>query len=226
MLAVKKKLSLSVILAPLFIVGCAAPDFASNTASVDGYIENEEFAMATDRAPSAKTLYAMANILHSQGRDPELATVLARIIERYPEFLPAYSDLAEVHLRQQRPGDAIRVLSMGVEVVPEDPVMLNNLGMCWFFSEKYEESLANFLKAAANSPNDKQFRANAALPLAMLGRYDEALALFNQVMDSAEAHYNLSILCEARDDFGRAELEAQKAIELAAENGIDLPDSW
>jgi hypothetical protein len=46
-----------------------------------------------------------------------------------------------------------------------------------------------------------------ALALGMCGKYDQALVLYQEVLPVADAHYNLGLLCQARDDTKRAEDE-------------------
>jgi tetratricopeptide (TPR) repeat protein len=61
-----------------------------------------------------------------------------------------------------------------------------------------------FMRAAEAAPENARYRANMATALGLLGRYEEALALFEQVVPPADAHRNLAVLCEARNDMSRA----------------------
>lgn len=104
-----------------------------------------------DQPPSAKTLYSMADILATQGKDTECEFVLRRCLQEHPRFTPAYNSLAELQMRQGRVREAVEVLSRALQIRPRDPVLLNNLGMCLLIREEYDMALAHFTKAATRS---------------------------------------------------------------------------
>ncbi|MCK4602245.1 MAG: tetratricopeptide repeat protein [Phycisphaerae bacterium] len=187
------------------------------------------FQKGANRPPTAKTLYAMAKILASQGKDTECRFVLVRLIREYPDFMVAYCDLAELYLRQDQVDAAIQTLAVGLRVSPRAPVILNNLGMCCLLKKDYEKALESFAEAAAIVPDNIRYRSNMAVAMGMLGRYDEALSLFMQVVPPADAHYNLSVVCEARGDHQRAakernDAEAVRRAEKSAE-GAEEPQA-
>jgi serine/threonine-protein kinase len=149
-----------------------------------------------DRPPTARTLYVMADILASQGRDRDSQYFLERLIKDYPDFLPAYNTLAESQMRQRRVPDAVRTLSAGLEANPGDPVLLNNLGMCRLIQKDYEKALSLFSEAAGIAPERTRYRSNMATALVLLDRRDEALALYEQILPKEEALGNIKRLCE------------------------------
>jgi tetratricopeptide (TPR) repeat protein len=175
---------------------------------------DEEFRSGVDRRPTATTLYAMSRVLVRQGRDNEAEMMLRHSLEQYPRFVPAYNELAQLYLRRSKVGDAMQVLYAGLEHEQNNSMLHNNLGMCWFVRGEHERALDRFTKAAAIDPEDARYRANMAATLGMMGRYEESLALYQQIVSLAHAHYNLSVICEARDDHERAETEYLMALEL------------
>ena len=74
-----------------------------------------------DRPPTAKTLYSMADILATQGKDTECEFVLRRCVQQYPRFTPAYNSLAELQMRQGRVHEAVAMLSQALEIRPRGP---------------------------------------------------------------------------------------------------------
>lgn len=144
--------------------------------------------------PEAKTLYAMSRILVAQGKDDQSELVLERLNKEYPKFIPAYCDLAELRMRQGRVADAVVELNKGLEVAPHDPILLNNMGVCSIFRGDYADALYNFTLAAEVMPREDRYRANMALALGMLGRYEEALNLYKEVLDPALAAENMTII--------------------------------
>ncbi|KPK86345.1 MAG: hypothetical protein AMJ81_01495 [Phycisphaerae bacterium SM23_33] len=215
-----------VVTAAAWPVGCT-PEPTPISYSAAQTMADESFQAGANRPPTAKTLYAMAKILAMQGKDPQCEHVLKRTIREYPAFLPAYCDLAELRVRQRRIDDAIQTLQAALAMSPRDPVLLNNLGMCRMLKAEYKEALDLFTQASAAMPQDARYRANMASALGLLGRFDESLALYQQVVSPAEAHYNLGILCQVRKDMDRAAQEFKKAKALAtasqAESGTAPP---
>ena len=171
----------------------------------------DSFDVATDRAPSVNTLHAMARVMASQGRDAECEVVLDKLIAEHADFLPAYNELAELHMRNGSLLSAQTALELGLERAPNDVVLSNNMGMCLLLQQRYEESLPHFARASAADPSDARSRANMATALGLLGRTDDALALFYQVMPPEDAHHNVAVLCRTIGDNERAELEFRRA---------------
>ena len=150
-----------------------------------------------DRPPSARTLYAMAEILAAQGKDNECEFVLRRCVGQYPSFTPAYNSLAEVRMRQGRIHQAADTLLKALAIRPQDPILLNNLGMCYLVQKHNEEALNCFTRAAGLVPESQKYRANMAAALGLLGRHEEAFALLQQVLPREQARNNADVLREA-----------------------------
>lgn len=174
----------------------------------------EDFDPSGGRKPSARTLYSMSKVMIAQSKDSEAEAILTKLVADHPDFMPAYTDLAELYMRNDRPDSAAEVLKRGVEVAPQDAVLQNNLGMCLMMQGRYEEALDSFTAASTGVPKDARTRGNMAAALGMLGRLDEALALYLQLVPAGDAHYNLAVLCEARNDHARAEEEYRIAEQL------------
>ncbi len=173
-----------------------------------------DFETAAGRPPTAKTLFALGKVLASQGRDQRAAVMFAQAIQQEPTLVAAYHELAEIYMRHNALVQAAEVLSAGLKSDPNDPVLLNNLGMCQLYGGDRQAALANFTKATAADPADARYRANLALALGMLGRYEECLALYGQMLKPGEAHYNLAVICDSRGDGARAAQEYAKAVAI------------
>ena len=196
-------------------LGCAQQQPAPRLPVPDEAPPGEtDFDKAANRPPSVKTLYVMAQLYARQGKDVEAEAALKRVIAETPKFVPAYCELAEAQLRQRRTDDAIQTLRTGLRISPRDAILLNDLGMCHLLKNDYAGALSSFQQAAAARPDDARYRSNTAMALGMLGRYDEALVTYAQVMSPADAHYNLGVICESRRDHDRAAEEFRRSIEL------------
>lgn len=177
------------------IAGCAQ-SAATNSSINSG--ADLEFQMGSDRQPTAKTLYAIANILAAQGKDSECEYVLRRLLQEHPVFVPAYNSLAELYMRNGRTREAVGIIIKGLQIHPTDPVLLNNSGMCWLIRRKYDKALEMFTQAAGRMPENTRYRANMAVALGLMGRDEESLALFKQILPEDQANHNLHILCQSR----------------------------
>jgi Flp pilus assembly protein TadD len=180
------------------LVGCSEP--ATPGLGERSILDQSEANLPTlsDRPPTAKTLYAVADILAKQGRDSECSSVLRRIIQEYPQFLPAYNSLAQLQMRQGRPEEAMQTICAGLRLRPKEPVLSNNLGVCWLTLREYEKALDAFAGAVEAVPKNARYRANMAVALGLWGRYDESMSLYRQVLTEEEANHNVDILREAR----------------------------
>ena len=193
--------------------GCAAGgrDQPQTSAAHAPSGDDAEFKTGAQRPPTAKTLFSMARILETQGKDSQAEYILRKIVVQYPEFMPACCDLAETLLRQRRVEEAMQTLKAALARIPANAVIVNDLGMCQLLRNDPVAALEYFTRAAALAPDDARYRSNMAVALGMVGRYAEALALYRQVMPEADAHYNLGVLCESRHDKVRAAQEFQEA---------------
>jgi Flp pilus assembly protein TadD len=168
---------------------------------------DDDFEDAAGREPTARTLYTMGRVLSAQGNATQADATLRACLQRYPDYLPAYAELAELYLRHRKLDAAGEILGKALELSPDDPVLNNDLGMCRLLAGDSQEALTYFERAAVAFPDDARYTANMAMVNGMLGQYDDALALYMEVVPTREAHYNVAVLAEANDDQERAALE-------------------
>jgi Flp pilus assembly protein TadD len=194
----------------LFLGGCAEPAQSTRDGTSRLDTPDRRFEDGPDEVPSAKTLYAMADILAAQGKDAECAAILRTCVRQYPRFMPAYNRLAQVEMRQGRPGEASKVLMLAVDLRPHDPVLLNNLGMSYLVQKEYEKALEHFTNAASLAPDHGKYRANMATTLGLLGRHDESAALLREILSDEQAQHNSELLREAHDKVIESEANAEE----------------
>jgi serine/threonine-protein kinase len=186
-----------VIAAAVLMAGCEVPPGANAPLSANGSnSQTLEDPFDPDRPPTARTLYLMADILTAQGKDPQAEQLYRRIQSQYPEFRPAYTAYAALLMRQRRIPEATHTLEAGLDRFPADPVLLNNMGMCFLIRKDYSRALDYFTDAAAVVPENTRYRSNMATVLALMGRQDEALALYRQILPKSEAMENIRVLCD------------------------------
>lgn len=199
----------------LMLAGCnsqpSAPDSLTYAAHL---IPDDEFAAGTGRAPTYQTLYRLGKLLVAQDKDVQAERAFRSCIGQFPNFMPAYNELADLYVRHHRFDTARTMLATGLAIDEDDPVLRNNLGMCNFLCERYDEALIDFSRAADRVPGDTLYLGNKALTLGMLGRYDESMAVYTDISSVSSAHFNLGVICEARGDYERATNEFSLANDL------------
>ena len=173
--------------------------------------KSEDFEHSSDRPPSARTLYSMARVMVAQGQDDQAKFVLARVLHVHPDFVPAYCAMAELQMRARHVDEAMETLSDGLKIAPQDAILHNDVGMCRVMKKDYGVALKEFTSATALAPADSRYRGNMAMALGMLGRYEESVELYKQIMPESDAHFNLAVICEARDDTAKAGEEYKQA---------------
>ena len=178
----------------LLLQGCsedvASRDIEKNSAKL-------VFEDAADKPPTTKTLFILADILATQGKDQQAELVLRKIIAEEPQFSPAWNSLAELQMRQRHIDEAIKTISGALKLNSNDPVLINNLGMCWMVRHDYKKALEMFTTASGMHPENARYRANMAVTLALMGRDSEALSLFRQTLPESQAQHNLKTIRDA-----------------------------
>src|ERR671928_1470667 len=145
---------------------------------------------------------------------------LERAIEAEPGYPDAYVELGRYYGFMGEPALAKATFERWTKRMPQDADMLINAGLTLFDAADYAEALEFFEKAIEAAEDEMQksgartFRANA---LDMLGRYAEAVAAYEEVIEGTpewwEAHANLGI-CHARNgDLEKAEAAFRRGLE-------------
>ena len=91
-------------------------------------------------------------------------------------------------------------LSTGLEEVPNQPELINNVGMCALLEGDYATADEYFQQAVELRPGDHRYLANLAVSRGMLGEHDASLALFKRYLQPSDAYHNLAVLHEARGE--------------------------
>src|SRR5688500_16005084 len=158
----------------------------------------DPFDLGPGRKPTPETMFGLAKILAARDRRTESMDILRSIVSQYPNYLPAYNALAETYIEIGQSQDAIDIMTVGLKRAPNDPVLLNNMGMAHFLREDYQRALPYFEKAADLRPELPLYRANKAAALGMLGRTREARLEYRQILPAKAADENVEILDRAR----------------------------
>ncbi|MGL1834742.1 XrtA/PEP-CTERM system TPR-repeat protein PrsT [Rhodocyclaceae bacterium SMB388] len=103
----------------------------------------------------------LAEYALAQGRLEEAEGLYRRIIEIQPNNALAFNNLAWVAGRLKQP-DAIPLAQRALALAPENPAILDTLGMLQMEQGDHEHGLANLRKAVDTAPNQPALRLNLA----------------------------------------------------------------
>jgi len=92
------------------------------------------------------------------------------------------------------PGEARRLYQEALKLAPEEPTVLNNLGLSYVFTNELPKAEAALKRAVTNSRADSRVRQNLALVVGLQGRFDEAARLASAELPPEEAKANVAYL--------------------------------
>lgn len=202
------------IIKTLGVVGVLTALQGGLVACQSGARQDDPFASGMNRPPTPRTLHMMAKLLNDNGRIGQAEYVLLKIIDDSPNYLPAYIELADIQIRQQRYSDAAEVLARAHALSPRDPVIANNLGVLRLRENRFEGAIQAFRAAVMADPDEARYRANLALGLALSGEYEQAYEMYATVLPPAAAFWNLGVISEARQDEQHARAYFTKSHEI------------
>ncbi len=78
---------------------------------------------------------------------------------------------------------ALEQYDRALKLRPDDPIVLNNLGVTLDELERYDEALADYNRALELSPDHPEILSNRGVTLRKLERYDDALADFSRSLE-------------------------------------------
>ncbi len=102
------------------------------------------------------------------------------------------------YLLEGKSEDALHCFKEGLDIEPNNPVLLNNLGNALFNLEEYNRAEETYLQAiSVDSTYSKSYK-NLALLYQKQGSPDKAIAMYQNylmlVPEDGESHYNLGLL--------------------------------
>ena len=107
-----------------------------------------------------------------------------------------------------------------LETAPDQPDVLNLLGLIAQDKGLQEEAVSLFLRAIPQKPEEAAFRYNLAFSYKLAGRYREALEAFDSVLrlrpDIKEAHNEIGLIYQRLGDPTNASSHFQYALDLDA----------
>ncbi len=120
-----------------------------------------------------------------------------RSVDMEPENLDASRSLAQALLADNQLDEALKQFQQLVDADPEDISALDRVSEIQRRQGKYAAALVTIRKARAKDPNSLEAGYNEGLLLDVLGRYDEAIAVYEKMTELTE-HANGAYTAEEK----------------------------
>jgi tetratricopeptide (TPR) repeat protein len=157
----------------------------------------ELYERAAQKLDDLRVLEPLAKSWLALGRSREAEALLARILEKHPDQLPAIKLLSGLYQQSKQPDKAIllfvQYLALGKKLDPSSELQLARI---YRQAARYNDAAPLYVRAAAEDPKQKSVGdAELAEMRSWQGQYDEAITLFREVLqtDPANRHARLEL---------------------------------
>lgn len=168
--------------------------------------------------------YAIGLARH--GRLQEAECVLRQLLQQYPEYVAAYSNLGLVLRRLGRTEEALATLQRALDLDSCAAEALNNLGLLFRDLGRHQEAIAYLERALQVRPDQVAIHANLAQLYRSLSRHQDAIRHFRSALtarpEQLDICLGLSLSLLALGEEREAEAWARQAIHLAPHHA----DAW
>jgi tetratricopeptide (TPR) repeat protein len=132
---------------------------------------------------SAAIDFALATMYYQIGRLSKSAETYEKALEKFPSFLRARKNLGFVYLSLGKIEEASQSLSRSISLGENDGVTYVALGYCHLLQERYVSAENAYRMGVLLFPESKEARNGLINCLLSTGRYPEALALLNELLE-------------------------------------------
>jgi Flp pilus assembly protein TadD len=141
---------------------------------------------AAEVEPTATApLVGAANSLFEMGKIDEAIVAYHAALTRSSNDPDALRGLARAELMTDKPELAGQALATAYKDTPDDPKLLQLIGVADDFAGQHEEAQARYRRGLELLPGDPALSLNLALSLALTGHYPEAIALLRPLATAA-----------------------------------------
>lgn len=140
--------------------------------------------------------------------------------ERNPELAEAARQLGEAYLAGGNLVAALRELKRADSLKPGDPVTLFDIGLVYYYRERYDQAIEHFEKALAIKPDFAPAMNSLGNAWLEKGEWDKAIAVYQKILEDAfyaTPHFPLSntgLAYYQKRDYAQAERYFQEALRI------------
>ena len=141
-----------------------------------------------------------ADLLRSNGKPDEALRLCSQFLNSNYGHVPALTLAAHILIDSERIGLAHALMFAASKIAPDEPVILNNLGICYEKAQNYDEAEKYFIKAVSRNDQDDLAWTNLAFIYLQKGMPEKSI-------NCGEKAYNLNPkIPHARFNIGQAQL--------------------
>jgi tetratricopeptide (TPR) repeat protein len=184
-----------------------------------------------DEPPSGKDAAPVASVAESDSSTDRLIAGFQRRLKDDPEDFSSYVDLANAYLQKVREtGDpslytkAEDLLDRAEKIEPHNPELFATRGILALARHDFARALEFGERALALNPESARYYGIVGDAQIELGRYDEAIASYQKMIDLRPDFSSYSRVAHARELYGDPE-GAIQAMQDAVEAGAPVPEN-
>lgn len=136
---------------------------------------------------AAAPLVGAGNALLEMGETNEAIVSFNEALKRQPHDPETLRSLAKAYLKTGRPGLAGAPLEVAFQDTPNDPKLLQLIGVTDDFLGQHREAQKRYRRGLELKPNDPALTLNLALSLALSEDFDQAIALLRPIATAPTA---------------------------------------
>jgi tetratricopeptide (TPR) repeat protein len=175
---------------------------------------------------NAPALHLLGIIAHESGNAPAAIELTRQAIAAKDDVALYHSNLGEMLRLLGRPRDAIASGHRAIELEPNNPQAINNLGIAYFDIEDYASAEQCYRRALALDPAFAEACSNLGNALRTTKRLDEAVVAYNRAIalkpNYAEAYNNLGTALRDQKKAAESEPVYRKALALRPNDAATL----
>jgi tetratricopeptide (TPR) repeat protein len=175
-----------------------------------------------------QVLLSLGNALQKAGRLDDAVEQFEELCKLTPESGQAHAYLGRALLRQKKFQSAVRHLEESIRLAPEQADVCCSLGQTEAMLGRFDNARRWFTMANRMQPDFEGAFCGLALVMLQQGRFDEAATHLGQALKrnprSAQGHYYLGKVLEARRDLAGAGLHYETAVRLDPNNAAARND--
>ena len=174
----------------------------------------------------APALHLLGIIAHEAGNTAAGIELLQRAVRARDDVAVYHSNLGEMLRLSGRAKEAVASGCRAVELGPNQPQSLNNLGIAYFDTEDFEAAEQCYRRALALAPAYAEAYSNLGNVLRTTKRLEEAVAAYNRAIalkpNYAEAYNNLGTALRDQKKAAESEPVYRKALALKPDDPATL----
>ena len=169
---------------------------------------------------AAAPMVGAGNTLMEMGQVDEAILSYKSALQRVANDPEALRGLAKAYLRTARPELAGAPLSAAYKATPDDPKLLQLIGVADDFIGQHKEAQARYKRGLELLPRDPALTLDLALSLALTGNYPEAIGLLRPLatapIGTARERQTLALIYGLAGDRKAAEQMARRDLDPAS----------